>query len=449
MNFNKLKIFYQNHLQDVLFPFWINFGIDKVNGGFYTCFSNDGSKLTSTNKYIWSQGRFLWMLSRAGSMSFLPGDMLKQFKKAADQGASFLKEHALLPNGHSAWVLDSAGRPITTDRNGAVINPENESDYERGITADLFLIYGMAEYARFAGNQEYFVFALDLFESVYQRLMSGNYLSFPHNEPAGFTSHGNPMILLETAQELASVSAFFSDPSEERLRIIAIDSMNDVLNNFVQYEDRILLEMIDKESRKPRDDKLGSYFNPGHSIEDAWFIMHLARTIGDNKALLYGTEIVRWMVDKGWDGEYGGLFQFVHKDGGKPRGTIAEANINEHMLSELDENWDNKLWWVHSEALYALILSYEHSQDDWFLNAYEKMHKYTFSTFPNPDNNIGEWLQIMDRQGKPVDKVVALPVKDPYHITRAFMHIVLSLERMTSTEEANCNSELGKTELSI
>ena len=193
------------------------------------------------------------------------------------------------------------------------------------------------------------------------------------------------------------------------------------------------------------DDKLGTYLNPGHSIEDAWFIMHLAKKIGDNKALLTGTEIVRWMLKKGWDEEFGGLFQFVHKNGGKPHGKVSEVNKNEHMLDELNENWDNKLWWVHSEALYALILSYEHSRDPWFLEAYDKVHEYTFGTFPNPDHDIAEWIQIRDRQGAPVDKVVALPVKDPYHITRAFMHIMLSLERMTSTEETHCNSGVGNT----
>jgi N-acylglucosamine 2-epimerase len=38
--------------------------------------------------------------------------------------------------------------------------------------------------------------------------------------------------------------------------------------------------------------------------------------------------------------------------------------------------------------------------------------------FPQPDSAIGEWIQIRDRRGEPLDIVVALPVKDPYHIAR-------------------------------
>jgi len=49
------------------------------------------------------------------------------------------------------------------------------------------------------------------------------------------------------------------------------------------------------------------------------------------------------------------------------------------------------------------------------------MHEYTFATFPEP---AGEWASIRNRDNTPIDKVVALPVKDPFHVPRAFMHIV-------------------------
>jgi N-acylglucosamine 2-epimerase len=64
MPLRELRKFYIDHLFNVLNPFWMKFGIDRDNGGFYTCFNNRGDKLLSKEKYIWSQGRFLWMLSR-------------------------------------------------------------------------------------------------------------------------------------------------------------------------------------------------------------------------------------------------------------------------------------------------------------------------------------------------------------------------------------------------
>jgi N-acylglucosamine 2-epimerase len=45
---------------------------------------------------------------------------------------------------------------------------------------------------------------------------------------------------------------------------------------------------------------------------------------------------------------------------------------------------------------------------------------------------VGEWIQIRNRKGEPEEKVVALPVKDPFHVTRVFIHIINCLERLAS-----------------
>ncbi len=52
------------------------------------------------------------------------------------------------------------------------------------------------------------------------------------------------------------------------------------------------------------------------------------------------------------------------------------------------------------------------------MNWFETIKEYTFTTFRNDDTSIGEWIRIRSRCGEPVNRLVALPVKDPYHITR-------------------------------
>jgi glycine dehydrogenase subunit 1 len=59
---------------------------------------------------------------------------------------------------------------------------------------------------------------------------------------------------------------------------------------------------------------------------------------------------------------------------------------------------------------------------------FEKVFDYTYKTFPNPDRSIREWIQIRTREGNPQEKVVALPVKDPYHIIRNVLLIIELLE---------------------
>ena len=55
---------------------------------------------------------------------------------------------------------------------------------------------------------------------------------------------------------------------------------------------------------------------------------------------------------------------------------------------------------------------------------HDQMFAYTFATFPNPDRKVGEWIHIRDRQGGPLPKVMGLPVKDPYHVTRNLLLLV-------------------------
>jgi N-acylglucosamine 2-epimerase len=55
---------------------------------------------------------------------------------------------------------------------------------------------------------------------------------------------------------------------------------------------------------------------------------------------------------------------------------------------------------------------------------FERVWRYTFQTFPNCDPRVGEWIQIRDRRRAPLERVVALPVKDPYHIARNLIQII-------------------------
>ncbi len=54
------------------------------------------------------------------------------------------------------------------------------------------------------------------------------------------------------------------------------------------------------------------------------------------------TNIMLDTLELGWDKEYGGIFYFLDVKGNPPQ--------------QLE--WDQKLWWVHVEALVALAKSY-------------------------------------------------------------------------------------------
>ena len=62
INFDQILEFYKYHLHQKILPFWLNHCIDHRNGGINNCVRDDG-KLLSTDKYLWSQGRALWVFS--------------------------------------------------------------------------------------------------------------------------------------------------------------------------------------------------------------------------------------------------------------------------------------------------------------------------------------------------------------------------------------------------
>ena len=53
---------YRSLLSDGVIPFWLRYGVDREFGGVLFCMQEDGTPI-STDKYIWSQARFVWVMS--------------------------------------------------------------------------------------------------------------------------------------------------------------------------------------------------------------------------------------------------------------------------------------------------------------------------------------------------------------------------------------------------
>jgi N-acylglucosamine 2-epimerase len=423
---------YRDELFGSILPFWMRNGIDSEYGGYYTCFSNDGSRKLADHKFTWSQGRFVWMLSRLyrTMKDRVTPEESALWLQAARRGAEFLIGNCRLESGNCAFILDRRGAPILLDPEDRPRKAAPGEDYDLSIYADFFVIYGLGEYAAASGDHDSFTFALDLYDHAIARLKSGVFRSEPYPVPPGYKKHGEQMITLETAQELADAAESFGQSRiAKRLRKQCAECAAEIMGNFRRPEERVVLEMIGMDNQ-PVDTMIGRYVNPGHTIEDMWFVMHWADRTGDKELFEQASETVRWALDLGWDMKYGGIPQFLDKSGEKPRGDIPPELETHEMVFKLRNNWSNKLWWPHSEAIYALLLAYERLNQPWQEEWFWRVHDYTLETFPNPDREVGEWIQIRDRKGVPESKVVALPVKDPFHIVRALTLALPVAERL-------------------
>ena len=139
--------------------------------------------------------------------------------------------------------------------------------------------------------------------------------------------------------------------------------------------------------------------------------------------------IIEKAFKTGMDTEFGGLFYYIDKNGTQPRGPVL-TETDALAKPQYDRDWSNKLWWPHTEGLYALLLAYMHTGKERFLTQFLELHDYVFKTFPNPDKATGEWIQLRDRRGKPICNNVGgrLPVKDPYHANRNILMLIELLD---------------------
>jgi len=53
---------YKSELLDNVLPFWLDKSQDKEYGGYFTCLDRYG-KVFDTDKFVWLQGRQVWLFS--------------------------------------------------------------------------------------------------------------------------------------------------------------------------------------------------------------------------------------------------------------------------------------------------------------------------------------------------------------------------------------------------
>lgn len=388
----------RDQLERVILPFWLERGIDQQHGGFFTCFDNRGRKLLSTNKFTWSQGRFVWLLARAARLAdqgLLDLDPA-QLCAIARRGAEFLAHHAIRDDGTCWYLLDQSGAPV----------PDADT---RSLYADCFAAMGLYELTRVTGETRW----LELADTITARATTDidTAPTPPYPIPQGYSAFGPRMILLNVNLDRARARQAIGAPLDTDLAI-ARDAM---LTHF--RPDGSYAEM------RPHDDAhndtlLAKHRTPGHALEGLWMALEATELIGDSIDVLGSVDV---LMRAGWDDEHGGLHRYVDRDAPtQPLGHNTGTDYEQLVL----RTWSTKLWWVHSEACYTTLLAAHRYGDqaarDWF----DRVFAYTLATFPAAQGEGYEWIQIRDRAGEPLDEVVALPVKDPYHIARNLMQIV-------------------------
>ena len=429
---------WQRELEDNILRFWYR-ALDHENGGVFTCYTNDGATLLAPDKYTWSQGRFLWNWSRNAELArngLIEGSA-EEFLSHVRKTAAFLEQNVFLENGNCAFLLT---------KHGEKKEPVEGQGYDTSFYADCFVVSGFGEYARVSGEARYFDLAYTLYQRIQKRLTEGTVRSDPYPAPRGFVPYAYGMIVLGVATELTRAARELKALALEHLRAETTAKLARVLTCFHDQDDMRPFEMK-AIGAADGTTLLERHITPGHTLECMWFCQHAAEEIGAvdrwQNAIVTAS---RFAFDRGWDKTHGGLLRYSDytAENEAPQGTVRGGDPYEQLICD---TWDAKIWWVHSEALYTTLLLAVRTEDKAFWADYEMVRDYTMKVFPNPDKTVGEWVQIQTRQGEPMNKVVALPVKDPYHIMRNLQLLLEVLDGALKVSKDRLKSGVRSTEV--
>ena len=399
----ELKNFYHDSLLNDVVPFWVNSDlIDKENGGFITSVDREG-KQYNTDKSVWFQGRCLWTFSKLCNTY----GVKKEWVEAADSGAEFIKKYCIdESDGRMYFTVTKEGKPIRK---------------RRYFFSESFLVVSFAEYYMLKGNAEDLALAEKYFDLMYAIYKDGANDPFKitpkeNAEVRNLHSNANPMVLVSSAQVLRR-----ANPSnKEKYDKIIADIVGDMMTLHYKEDLKCVLENVNLDG-SILDNPTGRTINPGHSIENAWFLMNEAN-INDNKELMEkALNMLKWSLEIGWDKEYGGIYYF--------------RDVYNRPCEQLEH--DMKLWWVHNESLIATLAAYLITGDEYYFEWYEKLHEYVFNRFP--DKEYGEWYGYLHRDGTVSHTQKGSLWKGPFHLPRC---LILCEKILTALEKGEKLPEL-------
>ncbi len=363
--------------------FWLDNGMDPVNGGVYTCLDREG-KIYSTDKSVWMQGRCGWLFAWLCSLYGVREDWLAASKSCLD----FMEKYCINPDadGRMYFTVTFDGKPLRQ---------------RRYCYSEAFYAMANAAYYEVTGEEEHLQRALRAYE-LYWNLWHG----MP--DPTGLgpktiaetrtgRTFGAPMIYLNVTGVMMKADKSHRELYEQR----AAACVEDIFRYHVKDELGCVLENVGPDGEARLDFTEGRIVNPGHDIEGVWFLLEQAKRTNDSALVEKAETIFNRAINAGWDREYGGLLYFIDCLGRPPE-------AYEH---------DMKLWWPHDEILISSLMLYRDTGKEAYLDWFFRTLEYCRTYFSDPE--FGEWYGYLRRDGKPTEPPCkGSTFKGPFHLPR-------------------------------
>lgn len=106
-----------------------------------------------------------------------------------------------------------------------------------------------------------------------------------------------------------------------------------------------------------------------------------------------------------------------------------DAGLPPLFSGKIPAEWNSKIWWVHSEALYSLALCAEYADESFFYPWFLKVHDYVKDNFV--DREYGEWFMQLEPGGAPQTTDKSTGIRCAFHNGRALCRLINLLDKNT------------------
>lgn len=380
---NHLLDLYEGYLHGTLLPFWMKHSLDPQHGGYFSCLDREGAVYDS-RKYVWMNGRQVWTLATL----YNTVERRPEWLEAARQGAEFLRRHVFDEQGRCYFALTREGIP---------------AGYQRKPYSGVFVMLGFAAYAKASGDAWYQAKAEEMYTQVQLWIGDGALLGrAPLPGGLAYSQLADIYVLCSMALELDRPEML-----QECISKIALHYLP---------EKRLLLECaaLDQAQRFTYPD--GRMICVGSIFEISWILFRALDRFPNPAVEQMLLGCIEGALEFGWDQQHGGLFYF--------------QDVQDRPMLQLEG--EMKLWWVHAEALMALIHAYSRTRDARWLPWLETVNAWTWAHFP--DDQFGEWYGYLRRDGTVSHSSKGSHYKGCFHIPRMLMFGAAEIRRIIARE---------------
>jgi mannobiose 2-epimerase len=384
--------------------FWLEHGLDRQQGGYWTDLARDGSRYGDGSKWIVVQARTIYSMCLAYQMF---GEQI--FLDQAAQGAAFFREH-FRDAENGAWYHG-------VSRDGSEVLDDSKQPY--GLA---FASYGLAEYARLSGDAGALQDAIETHDLIMEKCWDAEHGGLPNRFTADWQLVEGIKRVDTHMHTMEGVSALYHATGDERylerLNLLADTILGRIgVDGCYDAEHGCTHEMfhMDWSEAVERTDGLSNY---GHVTEAGWFIAKLAGYSGNERHARLARGLVDWAIEHGFDRDRGGLYDY-----GRSTGEVAR---------------DLKVWWNQAELLGALAYLYRITGEERYLGTLEQHAAFIERSVW--DQPYGEWYPRLQADGSLPETDEGRPDykgsrwKSPYHVIQALYHARNDLRRAAGVQ---------------